>query len=94
MELKVNPAAAVAPVSVTVVGPGLVNVITCGADDVLTVTLPKLRLVGARVGVAADANPASSVQTTTFAARVKAPAKTRRIEVREFELDMFMVFPV
>lgn len=94
MELNVNPGAAVAPVSVTVLGPGLVSVITCGGDDVLTVTLPKLRLVGAKVGVAADANPASSVQTTTCAKRVKAPAKTPRIEARECELEMFMVFPV
>ena len=91
MELNVNPGAAVAPVSVTVLGPGLVSVITCGADDVFTVTLPKFTLVGVRVGVAADASPANVAQTTTFATLAKAVATTPRIEARECELEMFMV---
>ena len=94
LELNVNPGAAVAPVSVTVLGPGLVSVITCGADDVFTVTLPKFRLVGVRVGVAADASPANVAQTTTFATLAKAAATTLRIVIREFALEFFIVFPV
>ena len=49
-ELNVNGAVAEAPVRAIGPGPGLVSVITCGADDVPTATLPKFTLLGVSDG--------------------------------------------